>query len=128
MQASSFGLTADAEAELAPNHLISTSLIVVRRGRVEGIYTTWAEAEVQVKGFSGAKYKKFPDLRSAQEYVAADRSDPLPSGTLVGYQSSALLQKCSRVASQNLASSSCCCSCHSFEKQQDQSMTDVRYQ
>ncbi|SCV69016.1 BQ2448_2036 [Microbotryum intermedium] len=41
----------------------------VRHGRSEGIYTTWPEAQAQVKGFSGAVHKKLPDLHSAQEYT-----------------------------------------------------------
>uniref|UniRef100_A0A336LL17 Ribonuclease H n=1 Tax=Culicoides sonorensis TaxID=179676 RepID=A0A336LL17_CULSO len=30
----------------------------VANGKIPGIYKTWAECENQVKGFSGAKYKK----------------------------------------------------------------------
>jgi ribonuclease HI len=45
---------------------------VVWRGRQPGIYTSWAEAEKQVKGFAGAQFKSFDSLREAE---AAYRSD-----------------------------------------------------
>ena len=31
----------------------------VHIGKTPGIYKTWGECQEQVKGFSGAKYKKF---------------------------------------------------------------------
>lgn len=37
----------------------------VARGRLPGVYSTWAECEQQVKGFSGACYKKFATLPGA---------------------------------------------------------------
>lgn len=39
---------------------------VVWKGRKPGIYTTWPEAEAQVKGFAGAKFKAFDSLKAAQ--------------------------------------------------------------
>lgn len=45
---------------------------VVWKGRQPGIYTSWAEAEKQVKGFAGAQFKSFDSLREAE---AAYRSD-----------------------------------------------------
>lgn len=41
----------------------------VRVGRQPGIYTTWAQAEAQVKGFSGAEHQSFPTREAAQEYL-----------------------------------------------------------
>lgn len=41
----------------------------VARGRSAGIYNTWAECEAQVKGFSGARYKKFDSPQSAQDFI-----------------------------------------------------------
>lgn len=41
----------------------------VRQGRVPGIYTTWSEAEAQVKGFSNAVYKGFKTLDEANEFL-----------------------------------------------------------
>lgn len=39
---------------------------VVWKGRKTGIFTSWAECEVQVKGFNGAEYKAFESLREAE--------------------------------------------------------------
>jgi ribonuclease HI len=39
---------------------------VVWKGRKPGIYTSWAEAEAQVKGFAGAEFKSFDSLGAAQ--------------------------------------------------------------
>jgi ribonuclease HI len=45
---------------------------VVWKGRKPGIFTTWPEAEKQIKGFAGAQYKSFGSLREAE---AAYRSE-----------------------------------------------------
>ena len=39
---------------------------VVWKGRQPGIYTSWAECEAQVKGFTGAEYKSFPTREMAE--------------------------------------------------------------
>ncbi len=41
----------------------------VRMGRKPGIYHTWDECKAQVIGFSGAEYKKFEDLSSAEAFM-----------------------------------------------------------
>lgn len=41
----------------------------VRHGRKVGIYRTWAECEAQVKGFPGARYKKFGTNHEAEEFI-----------------------------------------------------------
>ena len=41
----------------------------VRVGRNVGIYTTWADCEAQVKGYSGAQYKSFPTKEEAEGFV-----------------------------------------------------------
>lgn len=41
----------------------------VARGKTPGIFMTWPDCESQVKGFSGAKYKKFNTVNEAQEYI-----------------------------------------------------------
>lgn len=41
----------------------------VRVGRNVGIYTTWADCEAQVKGYSGAQYKSFPTKEEAENFV-----------------------------------------------------------
>ena len=40
---------------------------VVWVGRQPGIYTTWADAQAQVNGYSDAKYKSFPSQTQADE-------------------------------------------------------------
>ncbi len=47
----------------------------VAKGRRVGVFSTWAECERQVKGFTGAKYKKFPTLAEAQEFASGTRSE-----------------------------------------------------
>ena len=49
-------------------------LYAVKVGKTPGIYTTWAEAEAQVKGYSGAKYKSFPTEKEALAYLNGDES------------------------------------------------------
>lgn len=41
----------------------------VKVGKVPGIYTSWAECEDQVKGFSGAKYKSFSTELEAKKFM-----------------------------------------------------------
>lgn len=43
----------------------------VAKGRSVGVYQSWAECEAQVKGFSGARYKKFDTASSAQDFISA---------------------------------------------------------
>ncbi len=38
-------------------------------GRENGIFTSWADAEQQVKGFPGAKYKSFPTKGEAEAWL-----------------------------------------------------------
>nr|XP_018264724.1 uncharacterized protein I303_02903 [Kwoniella dejecticola CBS 10117]OBR86882.1 hypothetical protein I303_02903 [Kwoniella dejecticola CBS 10117] len=46
----------------------------VADGRKTGVYNTWSEAEEQVKGYPGAKFKKFPTEAQAKEYVSSPNS------------------------------------------------------
>lgn len=41
----------------------------VKKGRKPGIYSTWAQAEKQVKDFKGAVFKKFDNLNQAQCFL-----------------------------------------------------------
>lgn len=41
----------------------------VKEGRVPGVYTTWAECEEQIKGYSGADYKKFNNEEDAKLFA-----------------------------------------------------------
>lgn len=42
----------------------------VAAGRATGVFRTWGEAEAQVKGFAGARFKKFPTAVQAQAFLA----------------------------------------------------------
>ncbi len=44
----------------------------VKIGIKPGIYETWAECELQIKGVSGAKYKSFGTLAEAEKYIAGE--------------------------------------------------------
>lgn len=48
----------------------------VKKGNTTGIFETWAECQKQVKGYSGAVFKKFDDLQAAEHYLQADDSKP----------------------------------------------------
>ncbi|RVE49500.1 hypothetical protein evm_005841 [Chilo suppressalis] len=41
----------------------------VAKGRAPGIFMSWGECEAQVKGFSGARYKKFDSQGEAQDFI-----------------------------------------------------------
>ncbi|WP_027108922.1 viroplasmin family protein [Lacticigenium naphthae] len=41
----------------------------IKKGRKPGIYRTWAEAQAQIKGFSGAQFKSFPTEKDANEFI-----------------------------------------------------------
>jgi len=45
---------------------------VVWKGRRTGIFTSWEACEAQVSGFTGAKYKAFPNSESAQRAFGED--------------------------------------------------------
>ncbi|XP_047542763.1 ribonuclease H1 [Vanessa atalanta] len=44
----------------------------VAKGRTAGIYMTWPDCESQVKGFPGARYKKFDNIVAAQDFVTTE--------------------------------------------------------
>ena len=44
----------------------------VKKGRKNGIYSTWAECKKQVDGFSGAIYKSFTDYDTALRFVKGE--------------------------------------------------------
>lgn len=41
----------------------------VAKGRTPGIFMTWPDCEAQVKGFPGARYKKFDTVVAAQDFI-----------------------------------------------------------
>ena len=55
---------------------------VVWQGNEPGIYTSWAECLLQVKGYPAAKYKSFPTLEAAQEAYDGSYVEYMASGTV----------------------------------------------
>lgn len=56
---------------------------VVWTGKTPGIYTSWPEAERQVKGFPGARYKSFPTRSEAEAAYSQGASARAPSSKVV---------------------------------------------
>jgi len=56
----------------------------VKHGRNVGIYPTWAECESQVKGFPGARYKKFGSQSEAQDFINEGSSSNSSRNTSLG--------------------------------------------
>lgn len=54
----------DAKVKLSPK-----AFYAVAKGFVPGIYFTWDDCNKQVRGFSGAKYKKFTTLQEAEVFM-----------------------------------------------------------
>ncbi|KAI9924551.1 hypothetical protein MW887_006824 [Aspergillus wentii] len=52
--------TADTEA---------TRFYGIQRGRIPGVYTDWAKAQEQIRGFTRPRYKKFSTREEAAEFV-----------------------------------------------------------
>lgn len=47
----------------------------VKNGRIPGVYTDWKTTEAQVKGFSGAIYKKFPTKSAALAFLEGSEEE-----------------------------------------------------
>ena len=41
----------------------------VKKGYNPGIYTTWEACSKQVNGYSGAEFKRFHDLKEAEDFL-----------------------------------------------------------
>lgn len=44
---------------------------VVWEGSIPGIYDTWTDCQLQIKGYNGAKYKSFDTLEEAQKAISS---------------------------------------------------------
>lgn len=49
--------------------MAKTKFYAVKNGKMPGIYTTWADCQKQVIGFSSAVYKSFPTREEAEAYM-----------------------------------------------------------
>lgn len=59
----------------------------VRKGHRPGIYSTWAQCEKAVKGFSGAEFKSFKSKQEAEAFMnnIKDENKKIPADELVSY-------------------------------------------
>lgn len=57
--------------KLLANTIQTMPYYAVAKGRSTGVYQSWGDCENQVKGYSGATFKKFDSASSAQEFVAS---------------------------------------------------------
>jgi ribonuclease HI len=57
----------------------------VKNGRKTGVFTTWAECQAQVNGFSGAVFKSFGTLEEAEAYINDTLVSPPVSVPTNGY-------------------------------------------
>lgn len=51
----------------------------VRKGRKLGVFLSWSECEEQVKGFSGAEFKKFDSLVEAEAFAGKTLDEDIES-------------------------------------------------
>lgn len=64
--------------------MVKQKFYAVRVGRIPGVYETWEQAQEQIKGFSGAKYKSFLTEEEAISYISlkeVEESDNLSDKT-----------------------------------------------
>lgn len=54
---------------------MSKNYYAVKEGRTIGIYNTWSECESEVKGYPGAKFKKFSSEKEAQDFIGIGKED-----------------------------------------------------
>ena len=64
---------------------------VVWEGTSPGVYSTWADCESAIKGYSNAKYKSFPTLASAEKAFGEAPGDYWGTGKFVSPLSDAEL-------------------------------------
>lgn len=62
---------------------MSKAFYAVRVGVVPGVYSTWSECEQQIRGISGAKFKKFVDYHDAVSFVNGTYQQPQAQSTSV---------------------------------------------
>lgn len=54
----------------SPSSSEPTRFYGIQRGRVPGVYTNWAEAQEQIRGFTRPRYKKFSTREEAAEFAS----------------------------------------------------------
>ena len=66
----------DSGAEMA-----AKKYYAVKRGKTEGIFTTWEECRASVEGCPGAEYKGFASLKEAESYLGTGKPGAKKPGT-----------------------------------------------
>ncbi len=56
-----------------------------KKGRQEGIYTSWEECQKQVNGFPSAIYKSFTSLEDAENYLTSSHAKETSDADCVAY-------------------------------------------
>lgn len=56
---------------IKPGNITKMPFYAVAKGRTAGIFMTWPDCEAQVKGFPGARYKKFENIVAAQDFITS---------------------------------------------------------
>ncbi|MES5151050.1 RNase H1/viroplasmin domain-containing protein [Lactobacillus crispatus] len=56
---------------------MQSKFYAVRRGRVKGVYRTWAECFEQIKNYPHAQYKSFTNITDAFDYVKWNNAEKL---------------------------------------------------
>lgn len=51
------------------SNMANKKIYAVRQGRKTGLFSTWAECQKQVTGFSGAEYKSFTSMEDAKAFL-----------------------------------------------------------
>ncbi|KAL7419560.1 hypothetical protein Q5752_005471 [Cryptotrichosporon argae] len=72
-------LRLDPRLHAGEDTMPKSAYYAVRAGHVPGVYMSWPEAERQVKGFQGAKHKKFATEAEARAWIDPASGHP-PSG------------------------------------------------
>lgn len=57
----------------------------VKEGRNTGIYDSWKECELQVKGYKGAIYKSFASKKEAEDYLYGQKNEVINQDGLIAY-------------------------------------------
>lgn len=54
----------------------NTRFYGIQRGRVPGVYTDWATAQEQIRGFTRPRYRKFSTQEEAEDFVKSGQGRP----------------------------------------------------
>lgn len=57
---------------------MAKKVYAVKKGRETGVFSTWEECKQKVHGYPGARYKSFPTLKEAQDYLQGTINREMP--------------------------------------------------